>query len=428
MEETLSHTPYYHVRLSIVGRDHDEVKSDLDAETLERQFLSAYRAGQSITVNGRTVTLEQLERIRISRSVEPIERLIERVKVADRNSSVVMLGGPSYESRAAAEAEDVTDQFITAPPGFETVRASRPISGAGARARDDSELGQSAAGDPRAVFVVAGRDLAAAAAVVALLRALRLDVVEWEHAVAKTGLPSPYVGDVVLAGLSMAGGVVVVLTPDDLVRLRDDLVRERDGGTERETQRQARPNVYYEAGIADALSRDRTVIVEIGEVKSFSDVSGRHVVRYDGSPSMRHTLAERLRVAGLTVDTTGQDWLSAGDLAQVAEAVAESVALERDSPAPNKVDKAKILSRIDSLLDALADMHRRSVHDDLSDLGEESLDFVVRSQTLVDQFGSGSAYVAEAAKVAVEPPHVRIPVLAAVLRAIRADVQPDSSP
>jgi hypothetical protein len=36
-----------------------------------------------------------------------------------------------------------------------------------------------------------------------------------------------------------------------------------------------------------------------------SDAAGRHVVRYDGTPGKRHAFAERLRLAGLIVDTQG---------------------------------------------------------------------------------------------------------------------------
>jgi hypothetical protein len=105
-----------------------------------------------------------------------------------------------------------------------------------------------------------------------------------------------------------------VLTPDDLVLLRRDLLNNDDGNIERTLQGQARPNVFYEAGIADAYGQNRTIIVEVGPAKPFSDISGRSIVRYDGSPTQRKVLAERLRHAGLKPNTSGTAWLSVGDV------------------------------------------------------------------------------------------------------------------
>lgn len=303
---------YYHVRISVTGERHDEVKVDMDEETLERQFLKPYREGRAITINGKVVLPEQLERIRISQSDWQTSQMIPRLRTEDANSSVVVLGGSSYEARAASRASDVTDQFITGPPG-ETNRAV-PLVGNSESTTETQANHIPGPGDGLSVFVVSGRDNQANSSVVAFLRALGLLVVEWEHAVARTGLPNPYVGDVVTTGLRMADAAVVLFTPDDLVELRPDLVRDDDGAQESEQQGQARPNVYYEAGIADALGRDRTLLIEVGGVKPFSDAAGRHVVRYDGSPARRNALAERLKVAGLRVDTSGSEWLDAGDV------------------------------------------------------------------------------------------------------------------
>lgn len=299
---------YFHIRISVEGEPHEEVKTDVDYETLDRQLLEPYRTSRPITINGKVLPLERVTRIRISHSEEPSSQIVGRLKTEDRESRVVVVDGPGYEWRAAAAADDVTDEYITGPAGAVDSFVSFPTSPAADALTDPSRSGR------RTVFVIAGRDNTAIAAVVAFLRALGLRVVEWEQVVARTGLPSPYVGDVVETGLRMADAVVVLLTPDDVVRLRTDLLRDDDGPEERDPRGQARPNVYYEAGFADAIGRDRTVIVEVGRVKAFSDASGRHVVRYDGSPGKRNALAERLRVAGLDVDSSGDDWLAVGNI------------------------------------------------------------------------------------------------------------------
>lgn len=110
---------YYHVRITTASdRSHDETKCDLSADELRERIISPYELGDPILINGRTVPPDDIERIRISQSEELIDRLIAIVKQEDRNSRVMMVGGPSYEWSAAAKATDVTDQFITGPRGY----------------------------------------------------------------------------------------------------------------------------------------------------------------------------------------------------------------------------------------------------------------------------------------------------------------------
>jgi hypothetical protein len=108
---------YHHVRISLLDQSDDEVKLDLDEAQLERLILEPYRNGTPITINGKTVPVNRIDRVRISRSAEPSARLIEEEKAKDAASRVIAIGGPSYEWLAAARATDVTDEFITGPPG-----------------------------------------------------------------------------------------------------------------------------------------------------------------------------------------------------------------------------------------------------------------------------------------------------------------------
>jgi predicted nucleotide-binding protein len=320
---------YYHVRITVRGDRHDEVKNDIDEETLENQFLTNYRAGRPITVNGRTIQHDQIDRIRISASEVPSQQIINQLRMEDQSSRVFIAGGPSYEWRAADRAADVTDQFITGPSGTEI--PSTPSSSEAGSAAPPAFF--SGPGDKRSVFIVSGRDTEATSALVNVLRALNLRIVEWTHAVIRTGIPNPYIGEVVATGLRMADAAIVVITPDDLVKLRPDLLHEDDGDTERAIHGQARPNVIYEAGYADALGLNRTVIIEIGKNKPFSDIAGRNTLRYDGSPAKRNALAQRLRLAGLEPDTTGDEWLTVGEVTNAINKAAKAIEDERTHPA-----------------------------------------------------------------------------------------------
>jgi predicted nucleotide-binding protein len=283
---------------------------------LESSFLAPYREGRPITVNGRTVPMEKLLRIRISASNESSRDLVQAVREEIRLSGVRPVGGPSVEWLIAAKAQDVTDQYITGPPGD----ADRISS---LERRGTAPAGP---GDRKSLFLVAGRDNPAIAAVKALIRALRIKIVEWGHAVDSTGVPNPYIGDVILEGMKLADATLVLFTPDDVVQLRRDLWRDDDPHEERQYMGQARPNVLYEAGIAEVLGRKRTIMVEVGRVKPFTDTGGRHVIRLDGNVANIKALVDRMKTAGLDPDTSGTDWLTVGDVAMAIKNAKKTLA------------------------------------------------------------------------------------------------------
>lgn len=165
-------------------------------------------------------------------------------------------------------------------------------------------------GSGRTVFVVHGRNEEVRKSVFEFLRAVGLRPQEWLSLLTEIG-PCPTIEQIVGRGIRRADAVVVVLTGDDEVRLRAPLVSDNDTAAEIHFQPQARPNVLFELGLALAVAPTRTLILQIGEVKNFSDIAGRHILRMDNSK--RHELAERLRAAGCAVDISGQDWLTAGD-------------------------------------------------------------------------------------------------------------------
>lgn len=164
----------------------------------------------------------------------------------------------------------------------------------------------------RKVFVVHGRNRDARTAMFTFLRAIGLAPIEWSEAVKLTGEASPYIGRVLDAAFDAAQAIVVLLTPDDVAYLRSEYAS-GDDDPETKPLAQARPNVLFEAGMAMGRDAKRTVLVELGQVRPFSDVVGRHAVRINGTAERRKELAQRLETAGCLVNVTGEDWLSAGD-------------------------------------------------------------------------------------------------------------------
>lgn len=163
----------------------------------------------------------------------------------------------------------------------------------------------------RKVFVVHGRDTIARDAFFAFLRSIDLQPLEWEEARSLTGDAAPYIGQIVKAAFSHAQAIIVLLTGDDEAQLRQELWGPSEPPYERQLTRQARPNVFIEAGMALALFPKRTILVEIGELRPVSDIMGLHVIRFsNGSAGERQTLVERLRTAKCAVQTEGRrDWL-----------------------------------------------------------------------------------------------------------------------
>lgn len=170
--------------------------------------------------------------------------------------------------------------------------------------------------DPGRVFVVHGRNAKLRKDLFAFLRAVGLQPLEWSQAVASTGKAAPYIGEVLDSAFRRAQAVVVLLTPDDEVRLSEALWGRDEREGERTFQMQARPNVLFEAGMAFGRHPDQTLLVQVGRVKEFSDVAGRHVLRLDNSAERRKAFADRLAVAGCSVDLSGDDWMSVGDFEQ----------------------------------------------------------------------------------------------------------------
>lgn len=209
--------------------------------------------------------------------------------------------------------------------------------------------------NPRKVFVVHGRDERLRDGMFTFLRALHLEPIEWTEAIKLTGKASPHISEILNSVFQQAQAVVVLLTPDDEARLRGDLLKPNDSTEESGLTGQARPNVLFEAGMAFASHENRTVLVEIGRVRPFSDIAGRHVVRMDNSPAKRQELATKLETAGCAVNRDGTDWLTFGDMTPQKNVIPVPTSAVESPRKPDDADRlllADIISELEDNLDA----------------------------------------------------------------------------
>jgi predicted nucleotide-binding protein len=152
--------------------------------------------------------------------------------------------------------------------------------------------------DTKVVMVIYGHDTEANQALFTWLERIGLQPKEWSQLVGRTGSASPYIGEVLERAFKDAQAVVAFFTPDERVTAMDGSMR-----------RQARPNVFIEAGMALVTHPERTVLITLGHPDLPSDLAGRHYVQLNGTTGPLNEIASRLKTAGCEVDRDGNRWL-----------------------------------------------------------------------------------------------------------------------
>jgi predicted nucleotide-binding protein len=252
-----------------------------------------------------------------------IQQTSARNRVARRLGALLLAGDNGISIQKYATARDLDELRGISRDGPAVAPASPVPRGVVRRGR--------VARPPRTkentVFVVHGRDIKLRDAMYALLGALGLKVQEWGHAIrAARGGGNPYVNDAVTKILEQAQAIVVMLSPDDEVKLKDQFVAKHERSTEGRLGGQARPNVIFETGIAIGSHHHKTMIVQVGDVKPFTDIGGMHILHLSNDAHSRHDFANRLADLGCRIDTTGDLWLRTGDF----------------TPTPPKIKKTKL--------------------------------------------------------------------------------------
>ena len=170
----------------------------------------------------------------------------------------------------------------------------------------------------KAVFVVHGRSEKLKESMFDFLKAIGLEPLEWPRlkaaAMAKTKQASPYVGEIIKEAFEQAPqGIIVLLSGDDEARLRKDLHKPDEPDYETELMPQARPNVLFEGGMAMGILPEKTILVQVGEIRPFSDIVGRYVIHLDNSHEKKQQLIVALKNIQCKVDDSSPSWMNKGD-------------------------------------------------------------------------------------------------------------------
>jgi predicted nucleotide-binding protein len=167
--------------------------------------------------------------------------------------------------------------------------------------------------DANSVFVVHGRDENLRRSMFDFLHSIGLKPLEWEKALLLARGANPHIGEILDAAMGRVQAVVVLFSPDDDAMLNASLHGKKEPATERRLQGQPRPNVLFEAGLAMGRHAEKTLIVQVGTVRGFSDIAGRHIVRLSNDQGKRNDVINRLEKIGCKVDRRGNDWMTKGD-------------------------------------------------------------------------------------------------------------------
>lgn len=271
---------FYHIRITEKSnKHHDETKVDLTEEQLRTRFVEPYEKGEPIIINGKTVNMKDLERIQISRSELNFNSMKPALEYEDMQSSVVVIGGASYEWRAADRAEDVTDQFIFGPSG------SKPSSTKNAPAKSDKSR--------KKIFVVHGHDHALKADLEVFLREIKLDPIVLHR--------QPDEGLTVIEKFEKNAEVsfaFILLTPDDIGFTSGHIGKPE---AERGYEARARQNVIFEFGYFVArLGRSNVCCIYKEGVVLPSDVGGYLYKKVSNSISeIGYELIRELKNSGI---------------------------------------------------------------------------------------------------------------------------------
>lgn len=160
------------------------------------------------------------------------------------------------------------------------------------------------------VYVVCGRNTDECEKMYRFLEALGLQPITKEIATRWTGESSPYSDRIIDEVFKRVQAIIVLLTGDDVGRLRPQLHKENEPRHEKELTPQPRPDQLFEAGFAFGRSAKYTILLRVNnQVRPFSDIDGRYIADFSWRRGTDvQNLVVRLKNAGCTLNLDENAW------------------------------------------------------------------------------------------------------------------------
>lgn len=150
------------------------------------------------------------------------------------------------------------------------------------------------------VFIVHGRNLHIVEAVATMVRSIGLQPLDFGEVRLAQSFRGRYIGEVLDHAFDTAQAILVLIPGEEVVRLRPRFATPQDFPLRAE--RQPRPNVLIEIGMALRSHAERVVIIDFPPVRQISDLAGLATLKFDGNETkFQMDLSARLEQAGCEV-------------------------------------------------------------------------------------------------------------------------------
>ncbi|WP_222702751.1 TIR domain-containing protein [Methanosarcina siciliae] len=249
----------------------------MNEEKLRNQFIAPYENGENIIVNGKTISSDDIERIKINKTEVNSAKLIPIIRAKmTKKAAATLLPKEWYVTK---EGEDVTDDFIKGEPGYKKKKPGEKM------------VEVKPKGDH--IFVVHGHDEGMKQAVARTLEKLDLKPIILHE--------QPNQGRTIIEKFAeYANSVsfaVVLLSPDDIGYRKDQ--------SSEAAKFRARQNVILELGFfLGTLGRHNVVTLFKNDLnfEGPSDYDGVLYMPFDNSGRWQFDLVRELKSAGYNVD------------------------------------------------------------------------------------------------------------------------------